>query len=1206
METLESLQNEDLSLSMPLDGMRLIEASAGTGKTFTIAGLYARLVVEKQVPLRNILVMTFTRAACDELRTRLRERLQLCARLVDHPAAAPDTPEPDTAPAEERLVLALLRRVRAGSDETVDQLRRRIQDAVNRMDEAAVLTIHGFCQRILRDHAAQLDGGGQATQLQASDRDLLQDIAADLWLQVAGEEGPERLAALQKLADTPEQLAGILGGLVYFHGPLEPRVDLDLSGSVDIENARQDLFAVWQSAGEQACAQFEEWHAAGRLKTGQYGDDSSVQLRNVSAMLASKLVPTDKELGKYSLAKLIKAVYAAARKTHGEFPEQPAFAAIDAWLAASEQAAQHRQDMAAVLLHELRTRAREALDRRKRELARMSYDDQIERVHAGLTGAGSALVTALRAQFPYAMIDEFQDTNPRQFEIFRALYDGFGSLLLIGDPKQAIYGFRGGDVHAYLEAAELAASRETLRQNFRSSSRLLSAIEALFAQRGEDVFIESGIDFESVRCGKEPEGPLCVNGTIAKPMILWQNPESATTVGDQSAAMACAAAVQIAELLDPDCATLAGKPIEPGSIAVLVNEHKEGALVLSELRKLHIPAVSVQKQSVFGTEEAGDVLRLLDALLSPESVRLARGALATMLIGETLADFATMQDDEVEAHRQLERLADLRRIWLRRGVLAMLEHVMENRAAALLDLADGERRLSNLMQLAELLQDAAHGLPGPRALRDWLARHVRDADDRREDEQLRLESDAQCVQVMTLHASKGLEFDLVLLPFMAMRSAKSTAKGKLARFHRDGQSARRLITTGSTARSDEDVAALALERKEALAEDVRLLYVGVTRARHACWMSVAPAGSAAPEHKDKDADDYPRKLLDWVLGDGVDGAVLAHAAPDVVACQAMPCESGGTARLRQEPTSGQARQFNRILARDWWVHSFSQLNRGERELQVDAAADHDDAAVPVIASADVVEVASRPRGADYGNAVHGILEHADFAAWRDAETIPESQVSLLQQQLRQAGYSGRELDQAQAATARMLRDSFNAAFLGESRLVDLPPSARCAEMRFHFGMAGADTDKLLALLHEHGYQHERHQFARLRGPLRGLMHGIIDLVCLHDERWWVVDYKTNHLGDRYADYGQAGMQGAIDLHSYDLQYLIYSVAAHRWLRQIVGDSYDYARDFGGVRYLFLRGMHPAREGSGVFCDKPSTELIEALDDLLAAPGRVAA
>ena len=1204
METLETLMTEDLSLSMKLDGIRLIEASAGTGKTFTIAGLYARLVIEKKVALRKILVMTFTRAACEELRTRLRERLQLCAALVDDPACAPDGPEPDTDNAEQRIVLALLRRVREKGDESHAALRRRILGAVHRMDEAVVVTIHGFCQRVLDEFAAQLDGGGPDAELETSDLDLLEDIAADLWLQVAGEDDPARLAALQQLAASPAALAKILQGLVYFPGALEPAgTDADLDSPVpDVEAAKKELLAHFAHGAAEACATFEQWFQDGRLHSGWYRDGCELQLRQVCAELAAKRVPSDEALGKFRLEKLRRAVGKDAKAQHGDFPDRPEFAAIDTWLAMREREQAHLAAMSVALLHELVDKARNLLERRKRALARMSYEDQIERLHAGLTGTGhEALLQALRQQFPYAMVDEFQDTSPRQFQIFRCLYEGYGSLLIIGDPKQAIYGFRGGDVHAYLRAGKLrTGDKQTLKSNYRSSPEFLSAIDAVFGERGANVFVEPGIEFEKVEAGAEPKGNLCINEEPATPLTLWQMPGEKQSADENRAAMARAAAVQIADLLDPTHARIGDKPVEPGQVAVLVTKNKEAALVLSELRKLHIPAVSVQKRSVFATPEAGEVLRLLDALLAPESLALARGALATLLLGQTLADFAAMQDDETRLHAQLERLAELRRIWLRRGVLAMLERVIEQRAAQLLALADGERRVANLMQLAEALQQAAHELSGPGALRDWLARHVRDADDGREDEQLRLESDAECVQVMTLHRSKGLEFDLVLLPFMAMREVQPAKKGELVRFHRGDAAVRRLITSaGGKARGDEDAAAAKLAHREQLAEDVRLLYVGLTRARHACWMSVLSAGTE-PDKANGD-DEYPKSLLKWVLRKAPDGSALAHASEHIVV-RALPRDPTGQRQMPAAAQPAAARRFTRKLQHDWWVHSFSQLNRGQRELELDLPADRDDSALPVIAESGPVEVMAWPRGADYGNAVHAMLEHADFAAWCDAETPPAKQLELVLRHLRQAGFSGSELAQAADATGRLLLDSLHAPFIDATRLVDLSPAARRAEMRFHFGMAGTEPAELLSLLHRHGYQRQRQGFASLHGQLRGLMHGIIDLVCRHDERWWVIDYKTNHLGDRWADYDANGMQTAIEQHGYDLQYLIYTVAAHRWLGQVLGNAYDYQRDFGGVRYLFLRGMHGARPGSGIFADKPPAELIEALDALLAAPG----
>ena len=1197
---LDQLMERDLSLSMPIDGIRLIEASAGTGKTFTIAGLYARLVIEKHVPLRNILVMTFTRAACDDLRKRLRERLQLCALMAEHDASAPDAPEPTPEDAEQRLVLALLRRVRASEGLSQEALRRRINDALNRMDEAVVVTIHGFCQRVLDEHAAQLDGGGQSSELESSDLDLLEDIAADLWLQVAGEDDAERLAALQQLARSPADLAAhVLRDLVYFHGALEPARPASVPPAGDMSAVTQRLLDAWQRDGGEACRRVERWFAAGHHNGTTFPNRSSGgKLHAMARCLMRGELPGAADLARFSGTRLAEG----NKKNTPAFEGHPAFDAIDTWIAAHERQQAREQVLAVNLLHELVKRARSMLEQRKRELRRMSYDDQIERLHAGLHGSGGDLVEALRHQFPYAMVDEFQDTSPRQFEIFRKLYQGHGSLMIIGDPKQAIYGFRGGDVHAYLEAAQLKkGKKESLKQNFRSSSALLEAIAALFAQRGGEVFIEHGIEFEPVTSGLEPEGPLCIGGKVATPMTLWQTPKDAQNADDRRAAMAQAAAAQIAGLLDPARTRLAEKPLEPGKIAVLVNTHAEVERVLAALRALNIPAVGVQKQSVFSTLEAGETLRLLDALLAPESLALARGALATGLVGKTLGDLRAMQQDENAWHAQIEWLAELRRLWFRHGLLAMMEQLIEQRAAALLALPEGERRLANLMQLAELLQEAAHRLSGQGVVRDWLARHVRDADDGREDEQLRLETDARCVQVMTLHKSKGLEFDAVLLPFMAMREVKPAKKGRLARFHRGDEPVRRLFATDRNARSGDDEEAAALAHREQLAEDVRLLYVGVTRARHACWMSVPEAGTQAQEASD---GAYPREVLHWVLNEAPDGSALS-ACSEHVACLPMPVTPLGRPARSEPLVAGRAREFTRALRRDWWVHSFSQLNRGEREVELDLPADREDTAAPALIAVPEVEVVSRPRGADYGNAVHAILEHADFAAWHEEASLPESQFHRLQEQLRMAGFSGRELAQAETATERLLRDSLNAPFIDNTCLVDLAPAARRAEMRFHFGIAGADPARLLACLHEYGYQRQRQRFASLRGQLRGLMHGIIDMVCLHQGRWWVIDYKTNHLGDRYADYQQHGMQMAIELHGYDLQYLIYTVAVHRWLRQMLGGRYDYERDFGGVRYLFLRGMQRLRPGTGVFADRPPAALITALDALLEAPRRAA-
>ena len=426
---------DDLALAVPLDGMQLIEASAGTGKTFTIAGLYVRLIVERNLSVRQILVMTFTRAATEELRGRLRARLGLCAALATSPAADPQAPEPrDERDYERRWALALLRRARA-TGMTADELSRRLRGAAMGMDEAAIFTIHGFCQRVLSEHGAFLGGVVPGAELVPSDRDLLDDFAADFWLRVAGGGDTGQVDALQSLAATPGDLAHKLSELVAFAGAIEPLADA-VPEDADVNAAWQQLAAAWAAHGDAAVDVFSACFDGGHLNAGRFRAGCVEQLRTLAGRLRDGYRPTGDELGKFAQTRIASAV----KKGCPPFAGHAAFAAIDDWLAAQSIADLRRRAMLPGLLQRAVGEAREWLRERKCALARLSYDDQIGRVHDGLHDGGSArrLAAALREQFPCALVDEFQDTDARQFAILETLYKGKGTLFVIGDPKQAI------------------------------------------------------------------------------------------------------------------------------------------------------------------------------------------------------------------------------------------------------------------------------------------------------------------------------------------------------------------------------------------------------------------------------------------------------------------------------------------------------------------------------------------------------------------------------------------------------------------------------------------------------------------------------------------------------------------------------------------------------------------------------------------------
>ncbi|MDA3913827.1 UvrD-helicase domain-containing protein [Oleiagrimonas sp.] len=1178
-----SLARTDMALRVPLSGVQQIEASAGTGKTYTISGLYVRLVAEHQLEVRQILVMTFTKAATEELRQRLRQRLAVCAQVAAQPWLHQGAPPAD-ASGEQLWALSLLRGVLEKGDETAAQLARRLEQAVTRMDEAAIFTIHGFCQRVLGEYTSLIDGVSGMLALEPSDRDLLEVFAADAWLRLGGSVDEAERCALQAFGTTPQALADTLKGLVDFAGRIEPAAEGDEVAPEHPDTARAALVQAWVEGGDAAVSVFGDAFHAGHLNKGSYKESSLEQLQALRARLLGGGWPSMAQLQKFAGKKLKGSV----KSNQPPFRGHAAFTAIDAWLQTDRAWQMYIRSRLPRVLHRLVDEARGWLAMRKRDLVRMSYADQVDWVHRGLNDGthGARLRKALRTQYPVALVDEFQDTDVRQFEIFRHLYEREGTLFCIGDPKQAIYGFRGGDVHAYLRAKRLADHHWSLDHNYRSAPGLLAACEALFTQRGE-VFVEDGIAFEQVQPGGHvADAALQVATGRVAPMTVWRLPDAPVGGGkpglETLLAASCAGAV--ARLLAPDAASLDGGSLRPGSIAVLVDSNRQAMRVQDALADAGVPAVCQRRESVYASEEATELRRILDAMLAPRHAGLARAALSTRLLGRRLGDLAAMLDTDADWRAELD---DLRARWLQRGVLAMLERLGERHARRLLSEPGGERVLSNLMQIGDALQAEARHLSSVHAQRDWLARRIERADDHNEEEQLRLDSDAARVQIMTVHASKGLEFDLVFLPFTALMQATPPSKGAFASYHDGDDLVKRFIASGSDERDPDDDAALAAAQREDLAEGVRKLYVGVTRARHACWFS---AGTAAPKFKGH--------VLDWVLPEGVDalfgasaGHVLAQALPEPAVLDTLRANVGETL---------QARVFTRSMDRDWRSHSFTRLAEGGH------------GAFPELATRDDKEAATGPaqkvpalgaglHGSRFGSAVHDMLERIDFAAWSDPDAVlPESQRVIVERALAAQGFVS---SAARAPVEGLLRRTLCTPFLDDLTLARLPREQRREEMEFHFGMDGTDPRALLDLMHAHGYQTQRLDFAHVGRRLAGLMTGIIDLVLVHEGQWWVVDYKTNHLGDTTDDYAPARLQDAVRASDYDLQYLIYTVALHRWLGQVLGADYDYARDFGGIRYLYLRGMGMGAADNGIFADRPPAELVLGMDELLRAPGR---
>ena len=1219
-------------LAVPLEGVRLLEASAGTGKTWTIAALYLRLLLERGLEVPEILVVTFTQAATEELRERIRGRVRDALAVAEGRKG------------DDEFAAALL--ARAGPSEDP---RQRLVDALARMDELAVFTIHGFCQRVLQENAFE-SGALFDAEVGADERDLRREVMEDFWRRrLYGASAPEAARLLEEWKD-PGSLLRQVGGLV---GP-EPVELLPVVDPPAAERARAAAHAAarreW-AAGREAVRGVLESGVLNRTSykpekvarvlaaaEAEFGATAAV----AQARFGAGVEPVDGEFGpgmpaldapEGGEAELFQLLtperISRATKTGHPVSEHPFFAACAAWLGAEAEAVRARR---VALLREAAGYLAHTLEARKSERRVLFFDDLLLHLDRALSGpAGGALVERLRRQYPAALIDEFQDTDAVQYRIFRAIYADApaSALFLIGDPKQAIYGFRGADVFTYLRAGrdvDPRSGRFTLTHNWRSSTPFVQAVNTLFA-RVERPFLFEDIPFHpAVAAGKGDRAPLEVQGPdgfrAPAALSLWflereepapgKKPGKPRTLGkpgtlgkgvaQERAAAACAEAIAgWLELGEAGRARLEGRALEAADLAVLVRTRYEAEAVRRALARVGVASVHYSRESVYASEEAGELAQLLAALAAPEDAGLMRAALATRLLGRGAEEIAALAGDEEAWEATGERFRAWAADGQAHGLMAMLQRVLEESGAAgrILAAPGGERRLTNLLQLAELLQGEAGAWAGFETVLRTLtaAREGAEAggEGGTEEEQLRLESDEKLVRIVTLHRSKGLEYPVVFLPFPW--SAKDGSGSLPVRFHDPATGALRADLASPPAPRHVEIA-----ERERLAEELRLLYVGLTRARYRCtltWGAVngadatglayllhGPAGERVGLADLRDAE--VRAALDALAADAA-GTIEVSGLPPPRDLARRPLAPRGPALA--------ARAFTGRVDRSWRVASFSGL-AGGRETE---RPDHD-AAVGVSAGG-AAPVADRgaptffdfPRGTRAGTCLHALLEALDFPTARG-----EGLARTVADQLDRFGFAPEWQGVLAGALEGVLDTPLDASGL---RLRGVDRAHRLDELEFWYPLARLSAGALEGTVARFaGYRREDSRFTF--SPVRGLMHGFLDLVFEWAGRYYLADYKSTFLGGRPEDYAPERLATAMAEHRYDLQYLVYTVALHRFLGTRVPD-YDYERHFGGVYYLFLRGLDPAAgPDRGVCFVRPPLGLVEALDALFAGtPGR---
>ncbi|PWE42529.1 exodeoxyribonuclease V subunit beta [Pseudomonas prosekii] len=1207
--------NKPLALAFPLRGSQLIEASAGTGKTFTISALYLRLVLGhggessgfgRELLPPQILVVTFTDAATKELRERIRTRLAEAARYFRD-----ETPAPDSLIAELREEF---------SPEQWSGCANRLDIAAQWMDEAAVSTIHSWCQRMLREHA--FDSGSLFTQtLETDHSDLLGEVLRDYWRLFCYPMQDDALSWVRTNWGGPAALLPRVRGLFASEREStqgkEP-AELIAESLLERRTALVDLKMPWQQWADELLAICQQGVASktvdGRKMQARYFEPWFEKIKAWAADEALEQL----DIGT-GFTRLTPDGMAEAWK--GEVPRHPG---LDAMPGLKLSLDGLPTPDAAVLQHAAQwVGAR--FEEEKRRRAEMGFDDMLLRLDAALQAdGGERLASLIREQFPVALIDEFQDTDPVQYRIFESIYrieenNPECGLFLIGDPKQAIYAFRGADIYTYLRARQATTGRlHTLGTNFRSSHGMVNAVNHVFEraelrETGRGAFLfredsgENPVPFLPVQSQGRKE-VLHIDGQNVAALNIWHlvadQPLSGVVYRQQLAA-ACAS--EITALLNGGQQGLAGftqdgkafRGLLPADIAILVRDGKEAQAVRGELSARGVRSVYLSdKDSVFAAQEAHDLLTWLKACAEPDAERPLRAALASITLNLSLAELEQLNQDELAWEARVMQFRRYRETWRKQGVLPMLRRLLHDfqLPQALITRSDGERVLTNLLHLSELLQQAAAELDGEQALIRHLSEHLALSGQAGEEQILRLESDEQLVKVVTIHKSKGLEYPLVFLPFIC--SAKPVDGSRLPLHYHDA-AGKAQVTLKPTAEL------IALADDERLAEDLRLLYVALTRAQHACWLGVTDL-----KRGNNNSSVLHLSALGYLLGGGAalaESAGLTRWLEDLQQdCPALSYSEmpEATSELyhppRNEATLLAPLIPKRKASENWWIASYSALRIGDSmSVGSDEAPENpqaqklfDDERLDPEAPREVAtggaDIHRFPRGPNPGTFLHGLLEWAGDEGFNASPKAVEDAVG---RRCNRRGWEGWIVTLSDWLQ-HLLRSPLHIGG-GEPPVVFEQLSQYRVEMEFWFASHTVDVLKLDELVR----QHTHNGVARVAAEpvlLNGMFKGFIDLTFEHAGRYYVADYKSNWLGVDDAAYTEQAMEQSILDNRYDLQYVLYLLALHRQLKARLPD-YDYDRHIGGALYLFLRGTRAASQG--VYFARPPRELIERLDRL---------
>jgi len=1118
--------------TVALQGSNLIEASAGTGKTYSIAILILRLVLEKKMPIQQILMVTFTKAAVAELETRIRHFMRNALKVSE---GMEITDETITG-----IVKSSINDKAIGPVETA----RLLKEAVLFLDETAILTIHSFCQRILTEFAfetRQIFGSKILTDIKS----IITEQVNVFWRKHIT---TLNIGLLQELIN-----AGLSRALLVkvMENALSGK-DMILLGKLPADF----LSEAHQSTLYAAISEFDNGTEA--IKTGILDYISS----NIDVIRSAteKNSHAKRNMGHLlnDPVSLLDTIIVNKDKTYVQKTYPKILLEYEKIMVILEEKI-HRLN---VVINQLCNFAIQIIsvetERRKKQNNQLGFDDMITKLHGAVVADNNEfLISSLQDRYKAAFIDEFQDTDKMQYEIFSRLFANDGILFYIGDPKQSIYAWRKADIFTYFKAGEAVQHRFGMNVNYRSSERFIEGMNRFFLPApGFDTFYFSdetnAINYLNVKpFTGSAKGELYKDQHPDSPITIFENPNNES--------ISEAVAAQIIQLLSGDGYKIEDKgglrKLQPSDIGILVRKNKQAATIKKLLSKFGIPAITIDDTKLMQSAEARNLLYLLEAVIDINASGINK-ALLSPLTGFNAADILAMDEEPA-----LNLFKEYQHLWEQEGVYVMLakftrdykvKQVLLNETAE-----NGERIITNTLQLMEVLHiTQTQKQFSPLELTNWLKRGIEGMEVEGDEFEQRVESDEEAVKIVTIHKSKGLEYNIVFAPFLDLLA---NTDFEFVTF-RDTVSGNYLFSDTSLLNDDQ----LRLTEKQLEQENRRLVYVAITRAVYKCYIN------KNTYHKFSQSAITPFVAA---LKETKSPLISFEASPE------LPANFKYTTLTEEfKPAYLKATDFQ-LTEVNWRKLSYTYLDAGhDTVFKTNTAKGLNDY--------DEFIFKTLKRGTHTGNLLHFIFERIDFtepAYWepviaaalkRFMSNPPVEYAFLLLELLH-----------------HVTKARINVAGLSFS-LDELPRDKRLSELEFDFNVAPFNPDAINSLSTP-----EIPIQLRYARELEGIMNGKIDLFFEHAGKFFILDWKSNFLGDMVSDYSKENIQLAMGESNYHLQYLIYTLAVKKYLALRV-PGFKYATHFGGVIYLFVRGIRKGRE-EGVFAYKPDEKLIDVLDKLLS-------